>query len=390
MISYLLPTRNRPGALARTLEALGALPAADHRPLGGAEVIVVENASDASITVPARLGNGIPVRLLRLDRNEGAAARNAGARAAEGLWLVMLDDDSCPLDTGHLDVLAEAPDDVAAVGAEILLPGGGREAGGLPEVFVGCGAAVRRDAFVAAGGYDPTFGFYAEEYDLCAKLLMAGRRIVHDTRFRVMHHKVAAGRDMDVIVRNLVRNNGWVMQRYAPAHRRQRELSEVIARYGRVAIREQAAAGFAAGVAELLRTPQREVGGAMSEAVFDRFTGRAHARAALGRDRRLGPGARVAIVDAGKNEHIVREVLGEIGVKPVADEDLADVLVVGTLSPGPMLDAIERRSSDTRPVIGAWSEEEFVTQRTERKFPEEGIQPWSAAEGRGEKTQACG
>ncbi len=145
MISYLLPTRNRPGILRETLEALGRLPRHD------AEVIVVDNFSESATEAPAVLDNGFEVRMLRLPLNAGAAARNAGAEAARGDWLVMLDDDSHPLDDGHIDVIAEAPPDVAAIGAEIHLPRGSettREAGGLPEVFVGCGAAVRRETYL--------------------------------------------------------------------------------------------------------------------------------------------------------------------------------------------------------------------------------------------------
>ena len=143
MISYLLPTRNRPGTLRVTLDALGRLPAADHEPAGGGQVVVVDNASEPAVTVPEKLANGLAVVLVRLEENLGASARNAGARAARGEWVVMLDDDSHPLDTGHVTVLTQAPSDVVAVGAEIRLPGGLREVGGLPEVIVGCGAAVR-------------------------------------------------------------------------------------------------------------------------------------------------------------------------------------------------------------------------------------------------------
>ena len=352
MISYLLPTRNRPRVLEATLAALGGLP--DHA--GRAEVILVDNASEPPVRAPARLSNGVPVKVVRRETNSGAAARNRGARAARGAWLVMLDDDSHPQDTGHLRVIEEAPKDVAAIGAEITLPDGSREAGGLPEVFVGCGAAVRRRAFLDAGGYDPGFGFYAEEYDLCAKLLLAGWRVEHDGRFRVLHRKVAEGRDMDVILHNLVRNNGWVMQRYAPPLRRPQALSEAVARYGRIAIKEQATRGYAEGVAELLRTRLQQRCSPMSDELFDRFIGLSHAREALRLHPELGPGVRAAVVDEGKNASVVLQVLHELGVTVVTDEAAADVHVIGTLSPGPMLDAFERRACGVicpwRPVRG--------------------------------------
>ncbi len=371
MISYLLPTHNRPHALWQTLAALGALSFDEHDAVGGAEVIVVDNASEPAVELPAELDNGIPLRCRRLDANSGAAARNRGAVEASGDWLVMLDDDSYPLDTGHLEVLADAPDDVAAIGAEIFLPDGTREAGGLPEVIVGCGAAIRRDAFLAAGGYDPSFHYYAEEYDLCAKLLLAGLRVCHDLRFRVRHGKVPDRRDMNVIIRNLVRNNGWVMQRYAPRHRREQAIGEVIARYGAIAMKENAAWGYSQGMCELNRTRQDQPARPMSDAQFDRFTGLSHARTELSRRTELGgrKRGRVAIVDEGKHADAVRQALREIGTRFAASIQDADVLVIGTLSPGPMLDARDQRSADPRPVIMPWCPDGMPEQATTLSGP---------------------
>ena len=353
MISYLLPTHNRPRALWQTLAALGALSCDAHE---GAEVLVVDNASRPAVKLPPQLDNGLPLRCVRLDENQGAAARNHGAAAAHGEWLVMLDDDSYPLDTAHVEVLAEAPADVAAIGAAIFLPDGTHEAGGLPEVIVGCGAAIRRAAFLEVGGYDPDFHYYAEEYDLCAKLLLAGMRVRHDLRFRVRHGKVPDRRDMNVIMRNLVRNNGWVMQRYAPRQCREQALCEVIARYGAIAMKENAAWGYAQGMCELKRTQGQQRSQPMSEALFDRFIGLAHARTELSRRPELGgrTRGRVAIVDEGKHADAVRQALREIGTRFAANTQDADVLVIGTLSPGPMLDARDERSTDPRPVIMPW------------------------------------
>src|SRR6185295_878373 len=44
MLSYIIPTRNRPLRLKQTLTALESLGSHEH--LGGAEVIVIDNASD--------------------------------------------------------------------------------------------------------------------------------------------------------------------------------------------------------------------------------------------------------------------------------------------------------------------------------------------------------
>jgi hypothetical protein len=266
----------------------------------------------------------------------------------------MLDDDSYPLDAGHVAVLAAAPRDVAAVGAEVLLLDGSREAGGLPEVFVGCGAALRREAFLDAGGYDAAFGFYAEEYDLCAKLLLAGHRVVHDLRFRVRHGKVAGGRDFNAILCNLVRNNGWVVQRYAPCNRREQQLCEVIARYGEIAIREGAAWGYAKGMTELRAAQEGQPAQPMSDALFDRFTGLSHVRAALAGSPLVTGGAKIAVVDEGKGAAAVHQALREAGASEVAEDASPVAVLIGTLSPGPMLDAWERRQRGGPPVLLPW------------------------------------
>ena len=348
MLTYLLPTRDRPARLAATLRAIGSLSAAAHAAIGGAEVIIVDNASDPPVNVEVSLANGMPVRVIRRDSNEGAAARNIGAQAARGEWIVMLDDDSYPLDAQHIALLLEADEDVAAMGANIALLDGKREAGGLPEVFVGCGVALRRQAFLDAGGYDPSFDYYVEEYDLCAKLILNGWRIVHDLRFRVRHEKISVGRDMNRILWRLVRNNGWVAQRYAPAAWRQAELEEIVSRYGRIAMKENAAEGYSCGMSELLQTLDRQPHREMSIEQFDRFTVLTSARSVcerLSREGSLGNSIRVAIVDEGKNCWAVRQALVECGARLVKEPDRPDVRFIGTLSPGPMLDAFQRRMS---------------------------------------------
>jgi GT2 family glycosyltransferase len=351
VISYVLPTRNRPETLDRTLTALGRLP---HEP-EAAEVVVVDNGSQPAVALPDRLANGVRVQTERLGANEGAAARNRAARAAAGEWLVMLDDDSAPLDTRYLEALAEMPPDVGAVGAEILLPDGTHEAGGLPEVFVGCGVAVRRELFCDLGGYDASMGYYAEEYDLCARLLLAGYRVVHDTRFRVLHEKTSGGRDMDLILRRLVRNNGWVMKRYAPVSELAARIRETVERYGAIAARVDAQAGYFAGLSELLDTLAEQPRRPMPERLFDRFTGIAHAREGLRSSEilcSLGRGSRPGLVGEGKNAWAVRQALVEMGFE-LAGVAGADVLVVGTISPGPILDALSAPPGG-RPVVAAW------------------------------------
>jgi glycosyltransferase involved in cell wall biosynthesis len=180
-VSVVVATRNRAGSLARTLRHLTA---------ECPTVVVVDNGStDDTAAVAA----GFPgVRVVRLPRNRGAVARNVGVSVVDTPYVAFADDDSwwAP---GSLDRAAalfrayprlaliaarilvgpqEAPDPMndvmaaAPLGRPADLPG--------PSVlgFLACGAVVRREAFLATGGFDSVVFFMGEEerlaYDLRA------------------------------------------------------------------------------------------------------------------------------------------------------------------------------------------------------------------------------
>lgn len=351
MIAYVFPTRDRHDDVRRTLMAIEKL--GGHASIGGAEVLIADNASAIPLDVPGALRNGLPVRVLERKTNEAAAARNACVRAASHLveWIVMLDDDSAPLDAGLLAAIGDAPSDVAAIQAEILLPNVRNEpvrheSGGLPEVFIGCGVAIRRRVFEELGGYDATFDYYAEEYDLAARMIRAGYRIGYDPRFRVLHRKVAAQRDFRRIIRRLVRNNAWVQMRYAPTSNLLGDLWETVSRYGRIACKEHAFAGYMEGVGDLLATTADQTREPLSREHYDRLTGLAHVREAIDRAMNDRPFANAAVIAPGKNAKLIVQALLERGVScrvvHPGHESIAgsvDVIVIGTLSPGPMIDA---------------------------------------------------
>ena len=369
-IAFVLPTRNRHAELGQTLERLGGLELAC-----GAEVIVVDNASDEPARAAAELANGVRCRVIRMDENLGAAARNVGVRASDerSEWVVMLDDDSSPLDGAFAGVLAGQGADVAAVMADIRLGDGSRERGGLPEVFIGCGVAIRREVFAACGGYDASFGYYAEEYDLAARIIAGGGRVVFAPGFGVLHRKVSGQRDLGVILARLVRNNGWVMRRYAP----QADLTERLAanesRYRAIAETEGVSGAFEIGLDELRRTIGTQARTPLTREHWERFTGERAAREAIWAQVEAmdsaGRGLRVAVVDRGKNDWAIDRVMGELAaagrVRVTEELHAADAVVIGTLSPGPMLDAAERWWSmgvsvmvpfvgATRRVMTAW------------------------------------
>jgi len=368
LIAFVLPTRDRPSDLARTLAGIDALGLGPD----DAEVIVVDNASRVTPEVPSLLSHGVRVTLLDRPTNEGAAARNHAVRAADASrrWVVMLDDDSHPLPDrtptagprvpGFPQRLEARPDDVFAVMADIHLGeakdgASKRERGGLPEVFVGCGVAIRRDAFERAGGYDPSFGFYAEEYDLAAKLISDGGRIEFDPNWRVVHHKSDSGRDMNLIVERLVRNTAWVMQRYAPESDREAEIARVVERCEFIAGKEDAAAGFERGMAELTRTIGAQERRPMDRGCWDRFTGRAAVHEALAFAFAGEGPAEVSVMLEGKNAFVIADALRERGVEVHRGVARPGVpIVLGTMSPGPMVDGLELFEPLGRHVVAPW------------------------------------
>ena len=355
--ALIVPTHNRRDTLA---EVLARAPLGDPR----VEAIVVDNASTDG--TGERLAEAFPsVRVIRLSDNHGTAGRNLAAAAADAEILVMLDDDSF-LHDGALDriELAFAVDPaLGALGAATTCPtaaGVRWQDGGLPGVFVGCAAAIRREAFLAVGGYPIDFGYYVEEYDLCCRLWRAGWRVAWYEDIAATHLASPVGRDKDRILRHLVRNNLRLWTTYAPAGRRQALLAETTERYHRIAIRENAIEGFRRGWSEGMascrtgRLPRRE----LSEAQFAAMYGLDEATERLGACAARGV-RRVGLLGCGKGAEQLLECAARAGlpltcvVEPPPAEpaeacwhDLpivtppdaraagVDALIVGTLSPG--------------------------------------------------------
>lgn len=353
-IAIIIPTRDRTDRLALTLDQLARLWRSPSQ-LSSVRLhaIVIDNASAAPIK-PGDLPFETTVR--RLELNEGSAARNVGVAIADPSceWVVMLDDDSAPVDLGFISRLDRQPANVAAVSADLWLPGlRRRETGGLPEVFIHCGVAIRRRAFLEVGGLDPTFESHADEYDLAARMIGAGYKVAHDPWFRVEHRTTPAefsrglSNNGDAALSKLVRNNGWLIERYAPDECRRERWREVRARYRERASQTGARQSLAFGLQQYRQSRASQTRTPLNQAQFDRFTGLSHARQSLHDAWQRQPFATARIVDPGRNAWAVRHALSELGVRELTDRDshTPDALVIGTMAPGPMLDAFERRQA---------------------------------------------
>ena len=204
-ITVVIATRNRRPELQRTLGRLAGLP---ERP----PVVVVDNGSrDGTAAMVRRDFPG--TELIRLRRNRGACARNLGVRRARTPFVALTDDDSWWAPgalTRAAAVLAASPP-VGLVAACILV-GPGLEpdpanalmaasplpSAGLPGPrvlgFLGCGAVVRRDAFLAAGGFSRLLFIGGEEQLLAYDLGRHGWAACYRPDV-VAHHHPSAVRD---------------------------------------------------------------------------------------------------------------------------------------------------------------------------------------------------
>jgi GT2 family glycosyltransferase len=220
-IAVVIITHDGTSRIGRTLEHLLALPEAP-------QVVVVDNASTDGTAALVRRRHP-QVTVLELERNLGAAGRNAGVAAVDRPYVAFAEDDSwyepgalrraadvldaCPsvgLINAHVLVGEEGhPDPVHADMVDTPVPD---DDGGLPGhrilSFLEGASIIRRSAFEAVGGFDPGLFIGGPEEHLAADLLCAG----WDLRYlpTVVARHVPDHREPSASVRALgLRNTLW-------------------------------------------------------------------------------------------------------------------------------------------------------------------------------------
>jgi GT2 family glycosyltransferase len=181
MLSLIIPAHNEERYLDATLTAVRAAAAAAGRPF---ELIVVDDASTDATASTART-HGATVVSVNL--RHIAAARNAGARAAQGDVLIFVDADTLlPAVTlaAALDALAQgAAGGGARVQMEASAPPWVHRIWGIISLMfwlklaAGCFMFARREAFDAAGGYDERL-YCGEEVFLSRALRAEGPFVI--------------------------------------------------------------------------------------------------------------------------------------------------------------------------------------------------------------------
>jgi GT2 family glycosyltransferase len=219
-LAVVVATRNRAPELLGALTRLRALP---ERP----RVVVVDNGSTDGSSARVRAHHP-DVEVIELGRNLGAAARTVGAASVPAAYVAFSDDDSwwAPGALARAVALLDRHRRLAVLAARVLVGPEGRldpvcaemAAGRLPVApdlpgpsvlgFVACGAVVRRDAFLAAGGFHRRLGVGGEEELLALDLAARGWGLAYVDEV-VAHHHPSPSRDPLGRRRIQVRNALW-------------------------------------------------------------------------------------------------------------------------------------------------------------------------------------
>jgi GT2 family glycosyltransferase len=201
-VTVVIPTHQRGHVLARSLEALGRVEA----PVGGLEVIVVDDGSDeANLAAVVRAVEACPLARLIRQANAGPArARNTGYRAGTGELVAFIDDDCAPTPNWLLRLVVpfEGGDErLGAVGGRVLpepphnwisrFCAATEYSSGLQPVFLNAATAnacFRRRVLDELGGFDEGFQHPGgDDPDLSERARKAGYRLefVPDA---IVHH----------------------------------------------------------------------------------------------------------------------------------------------------------------------------------------------------------
>jgi GT2 family glycosyltransferase len=211
-----ITTRDRPEALRRCLESLVKLSALSP------DVLVFDDASAHPVAELLRSwGLTSTVRTLRDDRAPGyIAGRNRLVREAAAPHVLLMDDDAAVFEPSAVVQALRVMECDDAVGAvafaqcdvtgqrwdDAMQPARSRTACLVP-AYIGFAHLVRKDAFLARGGYRESFEFYGEEKDFCLRLIEAGAKIVYLPDALVVHEPDRAGRSQQRYLRYVTRND---------------------------------------------------------------------------------------------------------------------------------------------------------------------------------------
>jgi GT2 family glycosyltransferase len=203
VISVIIPTHQRPQRLVRCLEELSL----QTLPMESFEVVVVNDGGPPLPQYVQQFRGVLRLRMLEQPRRGPAAARNAGAAAARGEWLLFTDDDCLPernLLAHYARVTSRAPgkliggglanalpEDLFATASQLIVSSVYEYYARNPTsefLFSTSNLLVPAAQFRQLGGFSSDFPLAAgEDYDFCSRWYAAGLEASYEPAAIVRH-----------------------------------------------------------------------------------------------------------------------------------------------------------------------------------------------------------
>jgi len=190
------------------------------------ELIAVDNGSIDGTN--EYLQAQVNIISISLPDNTGIAGYSAGFNRASGQYVLVLDDDSCPVSLAGIDhalSLLDQREDIGIIAAHIEMPDGNPQwSWHLPKeptfsrspFFIGCGFIIRRDLFAKIGWYPKDFFLYQNEIDVSFQVRLHGYEIFYDPDFVIVHRGTPSQRPGWRRIFFPTRNTLWLIRRYYP------------------------------------------------------------------------------------------------------------------------------------------------------------------------------
>jgi len=168
------------------------------------------------------------IRVVCLETNIGIAGYNVGFKQTYGKYLLVLDDDSHPVDNTTIDRVIqclETSPEIGIIACRIESVRGEwlpswhfpkQDVPGWSMAFVGCGFVIRRDLFEKIGWYPAEFFLYQNEIEVAIKVMCQNYKIFYDPNCRIVHRYSPIGRPHWRRVYYPTRNTIWLIRRYFP------------------------------------------------------------------------------------------------------------------------------------------------------------------------------
>jgi glycosyltransferase involved in cell wall biosynthesis len=200
LVTIIVPTRDRPTALRRCLDALASQDLKDDF-----EVVVVDDGSVDAAAVAAEVSTSLMARLVRQPPRGPAAARNSGVRAARGRFVCFTDDDCEPHSRWAAHLVAALERGADAVGGRTLpannssfaraselvahapafAPPSETSLSFAPSNNLGCSTHLL-EVLPFDEGYADAAG---EDREWCARLLRTGHSLWHEPSAIIVHRQ---------------------------------------------------------------------------------------------------------------------------------------------------------------------------------------------------------